>query len=117
MPFLGVKYEPMDITLTDSNFDEELKKATTPILVDFWAAWCGPCRLVAPIVENISQELAGKLTVGKVDVDANPATSAKFGVMSIPTIIVFKNGQPVKQLVGYQSRENLLKAISEVISS
>lgn len=102
----------MELVLTDKNFDEELKKATVPVLVDFMASWCGPCRMLTPILDEIAKEYEGKLVVGKLDVDANPATAQKFNVMSIPTIIIFKNGKPGKQLVGFQSRESLVKALA-----
>lgn len=105
----------MDLILTDQNFDEEIKKATLPVLVDFWAEWCGPCKMLAPVLEEIAKDMEGKLIVGKVDVDANPAVSQKFGVMSIPTLILFKNGQPVKQMVGYQGKEGLVKEINGII--
>lgn len=101
----------MELTLTDQNFDEELKKASVPVLVDFYADWCGPCKMMAPIIDEIAKEYEGKLIVAKVDVDSSPQTAMKFGVMSIPTLIVFKNGQPVKQLVGYQGKEALMKVL------
>lgn len=100
--------------LTDSNFDEEIKKAVLPVLVDFYADWCGPCKLMAPHIEEIARELETKIVVSKFDVDANPNTAQKFGIMSIPTTIIFKNGQPAKQMVGYQDKEALIKAINEV---
>jgi thioredoxin 1 len=105
----------MELVLTDQNFDEELKKATQPVLVDFYADWCGPCKMMAPIIDDIAKEFEGKLIVGKVDVDANPQLCTKFGIMSIPTIIVFKDSQPVKQLVGYQGKEILVKETSSII--
>ncbi len=101
----------MELTLTDQNFDEELKKATLPVLVDFWAPWCGPCKMMAPIIDEIAKEYEGKLVVAKVDVDSSPQTAMKFGIMSIPTLILFRAGQPVKQLVGYQGKEALMKVL------
>ncbi|MCL4398005.1 thioredoxin [Patescibacteria group bacterium] len=101
----------MELTLTDTNFDEELKKATLPVLVDFYADWCGPCKMMAPIIDDVAKEYDGKIIIGKVNVDNNPNVSMKYGIMSIPTIILFKSGQPVKQLVGYQPKETLLKAL------
>lgn len=99
------------MTLTDQNFDEEIKKATQPVLVDFWAPWCLPCQMMAPVLEELAKDYEEKLIIGKVDVDANPKTAQKFNVMSIPTLIIFKNGKPVKQMVGYQSKENIMKEL------
>ncbi len=107
----------MEITLTDQNFSAELAKSPVPVLVDFWATWCPPCKMLSPIVEEIAEEYQGKLTVGTMDVDQNPHTATQFGIMSIPTLIVFKNGQPVKQMVGYQPKESLAKKIDEILQS
>ena len=104
----------MHLTLTDNNFEAEISKATLPVLVDFAASWCGPCRMMAPIIEEIAKEYEGKLIVGKVDVDKSPKTAQKFNVMSIPTLIIFKNGKPVKQMVGYQGKESLVKEINSL---
>src|SRR4029453_1312884 len=100
------------VTLTEANFKAEVLSSAQPVLVDFWATWCGPCRMVAPIVEEIASEHNGKLKVAKVDVDANPQTAQQFGVMSIPTLIVFKGGQPVERLVGYMPKAKLMQALS-----
>jgi thioredoxin 1 len=89
-------------TLTDATFDAEVAKGET--IVDFWAPWCGPCRMVGPVIEEIAQEHGEKVVVGKVNVDENPGTAGKFGVMSIPTIILFKDGQPSKKVVGARSK-------------
>ncbi len=99
------------IVVTDTSFEAEVENAEGVVLVDFWATWCGPCKMIAPIVEQIASENDGKLTVGKLDVDANGQTAMKYGVMSIPTLILFKNGQPVERLVGYQPKERLLAKI------
>jgi len=106
-----------DLTLSDSNFQKEVVKSDTPVLVDFWAPWCGPCKIVGPIVEALSQEYQGKLKVGKLNVDENPQSAGNYGVMSIPTLILFKKGQPVKTMVGAQGKDVLKKNIDEVLGS
>ncbi len=107
----------MDLTLTDANFDEEVKKSPVPILVDFWASWCGPCRMIAPVLEELSKDYEGKLVIGKLDVDANQQSAIKYGVMSIPTLLIFKGGQPVAQMVGYQDKDSLKKQIDSTLIS
>lgn len=102
------------VTVTDANF-EQILKGDTPVLVDFWATWCGPCKMMAPVLEELSNDTEGKLTVAKLDVDQNPSTAAKYGIMSIPTMIVFKNGQPVKQLVGYMPKGQLASQLADVL--
>jgi thioredoxin 1 len=97
------------VVLNDSTFDQSVSKGVT--LVDFWAEWCGPCRQIAPIVEQIATENDGKLTVGKLDVDSNGETALKFGVMSIPTLILFKDGEPVERVVGFRPKEQLMAKI------
>jgi len=95
----------MGKTFTDQNFDQEVLKANKPVLVDFWAPWCGPCQMMGPIIEELAQELEGKALVGKLNVDENPITAQKYGVMSIPTLIIFKGGVIVDQIIGLQSKE------------
>lgn len=104
-----------DFEFTDQNFEEEVIKSDKPVLVDFWAAWCAPCRIVSPLIDELAKEYEGKVKVGKLNVDENPANTAKFGVMSIPTILIFKNGQVVKTLVGVQNRESYKREINEVL--
>ena len=91
-------------TLTDETFDKEITDAATPLIVDFWAPWCGPCRMVGPVIEQIAGDHDGKVAVGKLNVDENPATASKFGIMSIPTIILFKDGEPAKKVIGARSK-------------
>ena len=102
--------------VTDTNFQSEVLSSSEPVLVDFWAAWCGPCKMVAPIVEEIASEQQGKLKVVKVDVDENPQTASEYGVMSIPTLMVFKNGQAVERLVGYMPKAKLMQAVQPHLS-
>jgi thioredoxin 1 len=102
--------------VTDNTFQEEVLSSQQPVLVDFWATWCGPCRMVAPIVEEIAGEQEGKLKVAKIDVDQNPQVAQQFGVMSIPTLIVFKNGAAVERLVGYMPKAKLMQAIQPHLS-
>ncbi len=98
------------LTLTTSNFDEEVKKGA-PILVDFWAEWCGPCRMVAPVLEKIAEQYDGKARVGKVNVDEHSALASKFGVQSIPTLLLFKEGRVVEQMIGATSQDALARLI------
>ena len=97
--------------VTDETFSEQVLKSNMPILVDFWAIWCGPCRMVAPIVDELARENEGKLKVMKLDVDENQNTSMAYGVMSIPTLILFKDGKPVERIVGFRPKGDLAKKI------
>ena len=106
-----------DVTLTDQNFKQEVLESKSPVLVDFWAEWCAPCRIIEPIVEELAADYSGKLKVGKLDVDANGQTAQNYGVMSIPSIILFKNGHPVKTMIGAQSKDNYKKEIDAALAS
>lgn len=103
-----------EVTFTDANFDTEVTKATEPVLVDFWAAWCGPCRIQGPIIEEIAKELTGA-KIGKLNVDENPASAQKYNIMSIPSLLIFKGGEVVKQFVGVQSKETLTAELKNLI--
>jgi thioredoxin 1 len=100
------------IAVDDSSFQQEVLQSDKPVLVDFWAIWCGPCKMVAPYVEELAKEYNGKLKVAKMDVDANPRTAMKFGIRSIPTLMVFKGGQAVEQIIGAVPKRHLLEKLT-----
>jgi thioredoxin 1 len=101
--------------LTDATFDEEISSSDEPVVVDFWAEWCGPCKMIAPILEEIAVEHAGKVRVAKLDVDSNPGVTRRFDVMSIPTVIVFQDGEPAKRMIGAKGKGQLLQELSEFL--
>ena len=101
--------------VTDSSFENDVLKSDKPVLVDFWAEWCGPCKAIGPKLEEIGQEMGAQVTIAKVDVDNNQQTAAKFGIRSIPTMILFKGGKPVGQIMGNQPKENIVSFISQHI--
>nr|2YNX_A Chain A, LACA THIOREDOXIN [synthetic construct]2YNX_B Chain B, LACA THIOREDOXIN [synthetic construct] len=103
------------VQLNDENFDEVIKKNNKVVVVDFWAEWCGPCRMIAPIIEELAKEYAGKVVFGKLNVDENPEIAAKYGIMSIPTLLFFKNGKVVDQLVGAMPKEALKERIKKYL--
>jgi thioredoxin 1 len=101
--------------ISDDNFDSEVLKSSVPVLIDFWAPWCGPCRAIAPIVDELAGEYAGKLKIVKMNVDDNPRTPARYGVRGIPNLLLFKNGEVQQQIVGAVPKAHLVKAISTVV--
>lgn len=101
----------MEITLTKGNFEDEVLKSEIPVLVDFWASWCGPCKMLAPTVAQIAEEYSGKIKVGKVNVDEEESLSREYGIVSIPTVILFKNGKPEKTSIGLVPKEALVSML------
>ena len=103
------------VTVTDSTFEDVVLKSANPVLVDFWATWCRPCQMVAPILEELTVEYEGKLTIAKLDVDQNKETAQKFHVMSIPTMIIFKNGKPMTNIVGFKPKDQMKKELDAAL--
>lgn len=102
--------------VTDSTFEEQVLKADKPVLVDFWAPWCGPCRMVAPIVEELAEEYDGKVNFVKLNTDENPNTAMRYGIRSIPTLLIFKNGEAVGQIVGFRPKNDLKKRLDAALA-
>jgi thioredoxin 1 len=111
----NLKTKNMALAITDATFDEVVLKSNKPVVVDFWAAWCGPCRMVGPVIDEIATEYEGKATVGKVDVDANQEFAAKYGVRNIPTVLVFQNGEVVGRQVGVAPKKTYTDAIDALL--
>ncbi len=103
------------IPVSDSNFDQSVLQAEVPVLVDFWAAWCGPCRMVAPVVDELAKEYDGRISFAKLDVDQNPKTASKYGIMSIPTLLIFKQGKPVSHIVGFRPKAELKQSLDAAL--
>ncbi len=103
------------VPVSDSNFDQIVLKADKPVLVDLWAVGCGPCRMIAPILDELSDEYDGKISFVKVDVDQNPKTASRYSIMSIPTLLIFKNGQPVSHIVGLKPKAELKRSLDDIL--
>jgi thioredoxin len=103
------------VVVSDATFEQEVLKSTTPVLVDFWAAWCGPCRMIAPVLEEIAAEKGEQIKIAKLDVDANPVSAGRFGVRAIPTMIVFKDGREAQRLLGFMPKEKLLQQLDQYV--
>lgn len=103
--------------VTDTSFKSEVLEADVPVLVDFWAAWCAPCKMIAPIVEELAGEYEGRIKVVKMDIDANPATPGSLGIMSIPTLMLFRGGKPEQRIVGYQPKASLKAKVEAVLAA
>jgi len=103
------------VAVSDSTFKDGVLQSQLPVLVDFWAAWCGPCKMMAPVLEELSDDMSGKLKVAKLDVDANPQTAGAYNVMSIPTLVLFKDGKVVKQIVGFRPKQDLMNQLNGLV--
>lgn len=106
----------MEIKFTDQNFEEEVEKSKAPVLVDFWAVWCGPCQMMGPIIEELAKKFDGKIKIGKLNVDENPNTAQKYEVLGIPSLKFFKNGEVIDEITGLQPKEVIIEKINNIIS-
>ena len=104
------------VNVTDENFQKEVKESPLPVLVDFWAVWCAPCRMIAPFVEDIAKEYGDRIKVGKLDVDSNQKTAAEFGIRSIPSLLIFKDGKVAEQIIGAVPKKEIVKKVESVLS-
>ena len=111
---LTISDEPVNVT--DATFAADVERSPVPVVLDLWAPWCGPCRVVAPILDALASEMAGRIRVAKLNVDENPSTAARFGVQSIPTLLIFKNGREVDRMVGVQPKTEIARRLSQVIA-
>ena len=103
------------ISINDSNFDQTVLQAETPVLVDFWAPWCRPCLMVAPILDELAEEYSGRVNIARLDVDQNPKTAAKYSIMSIPTMLLFKKGKPITNIIGFRPKEELKRSLDAAL--
>ena len=111
-----LSFRPHAVTVTDATFSEEVEHSPLPVLVDMWAPWCGPCRMVTPIVEELAAELAGRMRIAKLNIDDNPATANRFGIESIPALLVFQNGREIDRIVGAQPKQEILRHLQHLIA-
>ncbi len=103
------------ITIDDSEFDQTVLQSDKPVLVDFWAPWCRPCLMVAPILDELAEEYSGRISIARIDIDQNPKTAARYNIMSIPTLLLFKNGEPVSHIVGFRPKEELKRSLDDAL--